>query len=68
VIERIAGQFIGVVYSLLHNDYNTLNALEQGQDMPEPVLYDHTLHHAHRTGHRTPTPAVNLTVELISTI
>jgi hypothetical protein len=52
VIGRIAGQFLGVVYSLLRRDYDMLNALEPGADIPEPVLYDRMLHHAHCTGHR----------------
>src|SRR5258708_23415122 len=62
VIGRVAGQFLGVVYSLLRRDYDMLNTLEPGAEVPEPMLYDRALHCAHRAGHRTPVPAVESTV------
>ena len=54
VIGRVAGQFPGVVYSLLRRDYDTPNSLDPGQEIPEPVLYNYALHSAYRTGHRSP--------------
>ena len=38
IIGRIAGQFLGVVYSLLRRDYNMLHTIGPGVDIPGPVL------------------------------
>jgi transposase len=48
VIGRIAGQFIGVVYSLLRCDYVLLSGLGPDDAIPEPVLYSRERHRAHR--------------------
>lgn len=41
VMGRIAGQIIGVIFVLLKQDANILDALMPGQIPPEPILYDH---------------------------
>lgn len=39
VIGRVAGQIIGVMYVLLRKDFDMINALPAGSDLPEPELY-----------------------------
>src|SRR5205807_5360350 len=44
VVGRICGQIIGVVFTLLRNDYDMLASLEPGQEPPEPMLYSRDHH------------------------
>jgi transposase len=50
VMGRICGQIITMIYVLLRRDYDLLATLKEGEEVPEPVLYDREIHHAHRTG------------------
>lgn len=51
VIGRIAGQMLGVVYTLLKNDQEVLAQLAPNAAAPEPALYDPEIHHKHCAGH-----------------
>jgi transposase len=51
VIGRIAGQMLGVVYTLLKNDQEMLARLALDAVAPEPKLYDPEIHHQHCAGH-----------------
>lgn len=44
VVGRVAGQMIGVVYTLLRQDADLVDSLEPGQLLPEPQLYDPEVH------------------------
>jgi transposase len=44
VMGRICGQIIGVIYTLLRQDYDLLTSLEPGQEAPEPTLYSREHH------------------------
>lgn len=48
VIGRLAGAIIGTMYSLLRRDYDMLEALRPGEEIPEPTLYSREKHRAHR--------------------
>lgn len=54
VIGRIAGRYIGVIYTLLKQDHNTLASLAEGEEAPPPALYDPAYHraaiHSHTEG------------------
>lgn len=44
VIGRIAGPMIGLIYVLLRKDYDLLAALAEGEDPPEPEVYERSKH------------------------
>lgn len=44
VVGRVAGQMIGVMYTLLKRDANLVDSLEPGAPLPEPDLYDPEIH------------------------
>jgi transposase len=50
VIGRIAGQMTGMIYGLLRADAELQARTPAGTPLPEPRLYDPTIHHAHRAG------------------
>lgn len=50
VVGRIAGQMVSMIYAFLKHDYDVLAALAPGEEAPDPILYDRTIHKAHRTG------------------
>lgn len=51
VVGRICGQYVGLIYTLLRQDYNLLANVKDGEAIPEPTLYSRELHRAHRTSH-----------------
>ncbi len=40
VVGRVAGQMIGVIWLLLHQDAELIDSLKLGEEPPEPKLYD----------------------------
>lgn len=44
VIGRVAGQMIGVIYTLLKHDHDVLHSLSPGEEPPAPVLYSVDTH------------------------
>lgn len=50
VIGCIAGQIIEMIYALLKKDAETLRNVPPGETPPEPMLYDRTIHQAHKQG------------------
>jgi len=51
VLARIAGQMVSTIYALLKRDAELLARCAPGRLPPEPMLYDPTVHRAHREGH-----------------
>lgn len=71
VIGRICGQYIGVIFALLKADYDLLAALGDGEEPPEPTLYDSERHRAHRArqgNQRSNTDFVDVTDKIGSVI
>jgi len=50
ILGRIAGQMIALLYGLLRSDVELRARTPAHEPLPEPLLYDATLHHAHQTG------------------
>ena len=50
VMGRIAGQMISLMFALLKQDQEVLRRTPPGQTPPEPILYDRSIHLAHRAG------------------
>jgi hypothetical protein len=50
VVGRIAGQIISLIYGLLRTDAELLARTPVREPLPEPMLYDPVVHHAHQTG------------------
>jgi len=44
-LGRVAGQMLGVMYTLLKKDHDILASLKEGDEIPAPVLYDPAKHH-----------------------
>lgn len=59
VVGRIAGQITAMIYAFLKADADVLAATPAGREPPPPMLYDASIHQAHRAGaYRAMTPAV----------
>jgi transposase len=50
VLGRIAGQLIALIYGLLRADVELRARTPVREPLPEPLLYDPAVHHAHQTG------------------
>lgn len=48
IIGRVIGQYINVLFALLKKDYDLLASMADGEEPPEPTLYDRKLHRSHR--------------------
>lgn len=57
VVGRIAGQITAMIYAFLKADADLLARTPPGDEPPPPMLYDATIHQAHRSGaYRTMKP------------
>jgi hypothetical protein len=50
VLGRIAGQIISLMYGLLRADVELREQIPAHEPLPEPLLYDPAIHHAHQAG------------------
>jgi Transposase IS116/IS110/IS902 family len=50
ILGRIAGQMSALLYGLLRSDVELRARPPAHEPLPEPLLYDAPLHHAHQTG------------------